>query len=95
MDTFDSFAPHVTTSSRKIILRKTALKFAKVYSFISITKAHHIQLKFYTVVLHINTDILAQFHFDSCESSQDMAFSVTLPPNCARTHLKLSVSTVT
>ena len=31
-----------------------------------------------TVVVHISTDILVEFHCDSCESSQDMAFSATL-----------------
>ena len=35
-----------------------------------------------------------EFHFDSCESSQDMAFSATLPPSCLRTRSKRSVSTV-
>ena len=70
---------------KKINLRKTALKFTKVYSFISLTKAHHIKLKFCTVEVKINTDILMEFHFDSCESSQDMAFSAMLLPSCPRT----------
>ena len=63
----------------------------KVYSYISITKAHHIQLKFCTVVVHINNDILVEFHFNSCESSQDMAFSATLPPCSPRIRSKLSM----
>ena len=79
---------------RKTNLRKTALKFTKVYSYILITKAHHIKLKFYTVLVNINMDIVVEFHFDSCESSQDMAFSATLLPSCLHTHSKLSVSTI-
>ena len=75
-------------------MRKTALKFTKGYSYISITKTHHIKFTFCTVVVHINTDISVEFHFDNCGSSQDMAFSATLPPSCPRTHSKLSVSTV-
>ena len=54
-------------------MRKTALKFTKVYSYISITMAHHMKLNFFTVVVHINTDILVEFHFDSCESSFEAA----------------------
>ena len=61
---------------------KKALKFSKVYSYISITMAHHMKLKFCTVVVHINTDILVEFHFDSCENWQDMTFTVTLLPSC-------------
>ena len=68
---------------------------AGVYSYISITQAHHIKLKFCVVIVHINMDILVEFHFDSCESSQDMAFSAMLPPSCLHTRSKLSVSTVT
>ena len=68
-------------------MRKTAFKFTKLYSYISKTKAHHIKLKFCTVIVHINTDILVEFHFDSCESYQDMAFSAMLPQS---TRSKLS-----
>ena len=31
--------------------------------------------KFYIVVVHINADMLVEFHFNSCESSRDMEFS--------------------
>ena len=34
------------------------------------------KLKFFTVVVHINMDILVQFHFDSCESLQDILSDV-------------------
>ena len=46
------------------------------------------KLKFCTVIVHINTDILVQFHFDNCESSLDTAFSVMLLPSCPCTHSK-------
>ena len=52
------------------------------------------KLAFCNVVVHIETGILLECHFDSCESSRDMAFSATWPLSCPGTRSKLSVSTV-